>query len=92
VAIVVTFAVTIAVTLGSAWAITGHRFRDGRDGPVILLAAIYIVVNAACIGFLRPPPAGLEPAAAPIIPLLGIAAFVPAWLNLGRIRRPSIRR
>jgi amino acid transporter len=87
VAIVVTFAVTIAVTLGlglgynpvTAFAMVG-------TGLVILLAAIYIVVNAACIGYFARRRRGWNPLLHLVIPLLGIAAFVPAWLTSAGIR------
>ena len=58
-------------------------------GPVIVLVAVYIVMNAACIGYFASPPAGptgVQPAAHLVIPLLGIAAFVPAWLTSAGIR------
>ena len=49
---------------------------------VIMLVSIYIVSNAACIGyFLRNPSAGFNPFSHILIPLLGIAAFFPAWLS-----------
>jgi amino acid transporter len=47
---------------------------------VILLVAIYIVMNAACIGFFaRSSSHKLNVVSHVIIPVLGIAAFVPAW-------------
>ena len=47
---------------------------------VILLVAIYIVMNAACIGFFaRSSSHKLNVFSHVIIPVLGIAAFVPAW-------------
>ena len=47
---------------------------------VILLVAIYIVMNAACIGFFaRSPNHRFNVVSHLIVPLLGIAAFVPAW-------------
>jgi len=47
---------------------------------VILLVAIYIVMNAACIGFFaRSPNHRFNYVSHLIVPLLGIAAFVPAW-------------
>lgn len=90
VAILAAFAVTIAVTLGlglgynpvTAFAMVG-------TGIVIVLAAIYIVVNAACIGFFarrRRRGERWNPLTHLIIPLLGIAAFVPAWLTAAGIR------
>ena len=54
---------------------------------MIVLVAIYILMNAACIGVLRPPgPAGFNPLLHLVIPVLGIAAFVPAWLTAAGIK------
>jgi len=52
---------------------------------------VYIVVNAACIGYFasparRGPGKRWNPLLHLIIPLLGIAAFVPAWLTSEGIR------
>jgi hypothetical protein len=61
-------------------------------GIVIVLVAVYIVVNAACIGYFasasRRASSGRRwnPLLHLIIPLLGIAAFVPAWLTSAGIR------
>jgi amino acid transporter len=92
VAIVVAFAATVAVTLGlglgygptSAFAMVG-------TGIVIVLVAVYIVVNAACIGYFaspsrRGPGRSWNPLLHLVIPLAGIAAFVPAWLTAAGIR------
>jgi amino acid transporter len=87
VAILAGFAVTVAVTLGlglgydpvTAFAMVG-------TGIVIVLAAIYIVMNAACIGFFARRRRGWNPVLHLVIPLLGIAAFVPAWLTSAGIR------
>jgi amino acid transporter len=47
---------------------------------VILIVAIYIVMNAACIGFFtRSREHKLNVVSHIVIPVLGIAAFVPAW-------------
>jgi hypothetical protein len=47
---------------------------------VIMLVAIYIVMNAACIGFFaRSSNHRLNVVSHVIVPVLGIAAFVPAW-------------
>ncbi|HEY4462537.1 MAG TPA: APC family permease [Streptosporangiaceae bacterium] len=87
VAIVVTFAVTIAVTLGLGLAYNPvTAFAMVGTGLVILLAAIYIVVNAACIGFFARRRRHWNPLLHLVIPLLGIAAFVPAWLTSAGIR------
>ncbi|MBE7189425.1 APC family permease [Jatrophihabitans endophyticus] len=83
VGILVTGVVTIAISLWlgfqydptTAFAIVGTAL-------VIMLVSIYIVSNAACIGyFVRDRTAGFNPISHLLIPLLGIAAFFPAWLS-----------
>jgi amino acid transporter len=89
-AIVASFAATLAVTLGlgfgygpvEAFAMTG-------TGIVIVLVAIYILMNVACIGyFARKRARGrrLDPFRTMIFPVLGAAAFVPAWLTAAGIK------
>ncbi|HWG64886.1 MAG TPA: APC family permease [Streptosporangiaceae bacterium] len=86
-AIIVGFVFTVAVTLGlglgydpvTAFAMVG-------TGIVIVLAAIYILMNAACIGFFARRRTGFKPLLHLIIPLLGIATFVPAWLTAAGIK------
>jgi amino acid transporter len=47
---------------------------------VILIVAVYIVMNAACIGFFaRSPQHRFNWLSHLVVPVLGIAAFVPAW-------------
>jgi hypothetical protein len=48
---------------------------------VILLVAIYILMNVACIGYFARKRTGFNVLSHLIIPLLGIIAFVPAWLS-----------
>jgi amino acid transporter len=100
VAIFATFVVTIAVTLGLGFGYDPvTAFAMVGTGLVIVLAAIYIVTNAACIGYFakRRRGAGAGSAAGGsgqrwnpllhlVIPVLGIAAFVPAWLAAAGIK------
>jgi len=80
--ILAAFVITIAITLGlglhfnptEAFAMTG-------TGIVILLVAIYILMNVACIGYFARRRTGFNVLSHLIIPLLGIAAFIPAWLS-----------
>jgi len=87
VAIFTTFLITVAVTLGLGLAYNPiNAFAMVGTGIVIVLVAVYIVVNAACIGYFasparRGPGKRWNPLLHLIIPLLGIAAFVPAWLT-----------
>jgi hypothetical protein len=47
---------------------------------VILIVGVYIVMNAACIGFFtRAGRRRLNVVSHVVVPVLGIAAFVPAW-------------
>jgi amino acid transporter len=74
-------AVTVAVTLGLG---LGYgpmvAFAMVGTGIVIILAAIYIVVDAACIGFFARRGHGWNPLLHLVVPVLGIVTFVPAWL------------
>jgi amino acid transporter len=57
-----------------------EAFNMVATALVILLVAIYIVMNAACIGFFaRNREHGFNWVSHVVVPLLGIAAFVPAW-------------
>jgi amino acid transporter len=85
--VLVAFVITVGVTLGlglgygptTAFAMVG-------TGLVITLVAIYILMNAACIGFFARRRGGFNPLSHLIIPVLGIAAFVPAWLTAAGIK------
>ncbi|WP_375490745.1 APC family permease [uncultured Jatrophihabitans sp.] len=81
--ILATGIVTIAVSLWLGFQYNPTvAFSIVGTALVIMLVSIYIVCNAACIGyFLRNRSAGFNPFSHVLIPLLGIAAFVPAWLS-----------
>jgi amino acid transporter len=83
VSILVTGVVTLVVSLvlgfkydpTTAFAIVGTAL-------VILLVSIYMISNAACIGyFARRRVDGFNPVTHLLIPLAGIAVFFPAWLS-----------
>ena len=78
--------VTVGVTLGLGlgYGPTEAFFMVGT-GLVIILAAIYILMNAACIGYFARQ-GRLNPVLHVIIPLLGIVTFVPAWLTSAGIK------
>jgi amino acid transporter len=87
VSIFVATAASLAISLGlgfgydplTAFALVGTAI-------VILLVAIYIVSNIACFGFFaRHRRAEFNPVFHVLIPALGIAAFVPAWLTAAGI-------
>ena len=86
-AILVGFVITIAVTLGLG---LGYdpvtAFFMVGTGLVIVLAAIYILMNAACIGFFARRGQRMNPLLHVLIPVLGILAFVPAWLTAAGIK------
>jgi hypothetical protein len=66
-----------------------EAFAMTGTGIVIVLVAIYILMNVACIGyFARKRARGrrLDPFRTMIFPVLGAAAFVPAWLTAAGIK------
>ena len=85
--ILVAFVITVAVTLalGLKYDPT-EAFAMVGTGLVILIVAIYILMNATCIGFFARRGTGFNWLSHLIIPLLGIAAFVPAWLTAAGIK------
>jgi amino acid transporter len=74
---------TLAVTLGLGFGYDPvTAFGIVATTLVIILAAAYIIVSAACIGyFLRHRREDFNPIAHILVPILSIAAFVPAWLT-----------
>lgn len=92
-AIVVATVITIAVTLGlglhynpiTAFAMVGTALT-------ILLVAVYILMNVACIGFFaRSPGHRFNPVSHLLIPVLAIAAFVPAWCTGAGIKIHGVK-
>jgi amino acid transporter len=80
--ILAAFVITIAITLGLGLHYTPSvAFAMTGTGIVILLVAIYILMNVACIGYFARRRTGFNVLSHLIIPLLGIIAFVPAWLS-----------
>jgi amino acid transporter len=58
---------------------------------VILIVAAYVVTNLACIGYFRR--AGrreFNPLLHLVVPILGVLAFIPAWLTAAGIRVPGL--
>jgi amino acid transporter len=80
--ILAAFVITIAITLALGLHYTPEvAFAMTGTGIVILLVAVYILMNVACIGYFARKRTGFNVLSHLIIPLLGIAAFVPAWLS-----------
>jgi amino acid transporter len=85
--VLLAFVITIAVTLGLglhydptvAFAMVG-------TGLVIVIVAIYILMCAACLGYFARRRGGFNWLSHLVIPVLGIAAFVPAWLTSAGIK------
>jgi amino acid transporter len=85
-AILVAFVITIAITLGLGLKYTAPvAFAMTGTGIVILLVAIYILMNVACIGYFWRRRTGFNWLSHLIIPLLGVIVFVPAWLSAAGI-------
>jgi len=89
-AIILGTAISLAVMLGlglyydptTAFAMVGTAL-------VILIVGVYIVMNAACIGyFLRNHKANVLSHI--IVPILGIAVFIPAWCAGAGIKIPGL--
>jgi len=81
-AILAAFVITIAITLALGLHYTPEvAFAMVGTGIVILLVAVYILMNVACIGYFARKRTGFNVLSHLIIPLLGVAAFVPAWLS-----------
>lgn len=57
---------------------------------VILLVGIYLVVNVACIGYFARRAHGFNLVSHLLVPVIGIAAFIPAWLAGAGIKTPGL--
>jgi amino acid transporter len=81
VALGITLAITLGVSLGLGLAYgPTEAFAMVATGLVILLVSTYVLTEAACIGFfLRE--GRFHPIKHGLIPVLGILAFIPAWLT-----------
>ena len=85
--VLVAFVITVAVTLGLGLKYNPTvAFAMVGTGLVIVIVAIYIVMCAACTGFFARRRSGFNWLSHLVIPVLGIAAFVPAWLTSAGIK------
>ncbi|HVB42492.1 MAG TPA: APC family permease [Streptosporangiaceae bacterium] len=90
-AIVSATIITIVVTLvlGNEYS-PQTAFAMVGTALVIVLVAIYILMNLSCIGFFaRSSEHRFNPFSHLLVPLLGIAAFVPAWCSGAGIKIPG---
>ena len=92
VAILLVTAATVAISFGLGFGYDPvTAFGIVATGLVILIVAAYIVTNLACIGyFLRAGRAEFNPLLHLVIPILGILAFIPAWLTAAGLRVPGL--
>ncbi len=92
VAILVVTVATLAVSLGLGFGYDPTTaFAMVGTGIVITLVAIYIITNAACIGyFSRRRRVDFNIALHVVVPVLGILAFIPAWLTAAGIKVPGL--
>src|SRR3954452_11131360 len=92
VAILMVTAATIAISFGLGFGFDPvTAFGIVATGLVILLVAAYIVTNLACIGyFRRAGRAEFNPLLHLVVPVLGVLAFIPAWLTAAGIPVPGL--
>jgi amino acid transporter len=85
-------AISLAAMLGLGFGYgPTTAFLMVATGLVILIVAVYILMNAACIGFfVRSPDHKTSLLSHVLIPVLGIAAFVPAWCAGAGIKIPGL--
>jgi amino acid transporter len=92
VAILLVTASTLAIAYGLGFGYDPvTAFGIVATALVILLVAAYIVTNLACIGyFRRAGRAEFNPLLHLVVPVLGVLAFVPAWLTAAGLRVPGL--
>src|SRR5262249_16395576 len=85
-------AISLAVMLGLGFGYDPlTAFGMIATSLVILLVGIYLVMNIACIGYFARKAHGFNLVSHLIIPVLGIAAFVPAWLTGAGVKTPGLK-
>jgi amino acid transporter len=81
VALAVVLAITLGVTFGLGFGYDPQTaFIMVGTGLTILLVSVYLVTNVACFGFFYGTDK-FHPIRHGLIPLLGVLAFIPAWLT-----------
>jgi amino acid transporter len=87
VAVIASTVLTVALVLGLGLGYgTTNGFSMLGTGIVIIFAAVYIIVDASCIGYFLRHREQLNPLLHILVPILGIVAFIPAWLNAAGIQ------
>ncbi len=90
-AIAIGSAISLAVMLGLGFGYDPvTAFAMIGTALVILLVGIYLVMNVACIGYFTRRAHGFSLVSHLIVPVLGIAAFIPAWLAGAGIKAPGL--
>jgi amino acid transporter len=90
-AIVTGTLISLAVMLGLGFGYDpATAFAMIGTGLVILLVGIYLVVNVACIGFFARRSHGFNLVSHLLVPVIGIVAFIPAWLAGAGIKVPGL--
>ncbi len=80
VGLAVTMAVTLGVTLGLGFGYGPTvAFAMVGTGLTILLVSVYLIVNVACFGYFYRA-GNFHAIRHGLVPLLGVLAFIPAWL------------
>jgi amino acid transporter len=83
--------ISVAVMLGLGFGYDpGTAFSMIGTALVILLVGIYLVVNVACIGYFARRAHGFNLISHLLVPVIGIAAFIPAWLAGAGIKAPGL--
>lgn len=83
--------ISLAVMLGLGFGYDpGTAFGMIGTALVILLVGIYLVVNLACIGYFARRAHGFSLVSHLLVPVIGVAAFIPAWLAGAGIKAPGL--
>ena len=83
--------VSLAVMLGLGFGYDpATAFGMIGTALVILLVGIYLVMNVACIGYFARQAGGFSLVSHLLVPVLGILAFIPAWLAGAGLKAPGL--
>jgi amino acid transporter len=84
--------ISTAVMLGLGFGYHDPTVAFGMIGTalVILLVGIYLVVNVACIGYFARRGRKFNLVSHLLVPVIGVAAFIPAWLAGAGVKAPGL--